>query len=178
MGAPSFIQHWAGVWQPHRASTIPPSTRTGSKSVSQNFVDRQLCEHPGRDYILPPPRPPFLPKRHFPSEGGGGVYFEPPRGRNFIRAPPFYTYTPPTPRRVFCRGGGVGVYKIRPRRTSRFHLEDQEPRRRGFSKGGFCRVECHAQGNRKYPRILGSAVNLALRAPQPREAHILQKKPF
>ena len=60
----------------------------------------------------PPPSPHFLAKRHFSREGGGGVYFEAPRGRNFIR-PPFYT--PPTPRRVFSEMGGVGVYKIWPR---------------------------------------------------------------
>ena len=29
-----------------------------------------------------------------------------------------------------------------------------EPRKRGFSKGGFCRVQCHGQGNKKFPRIL------------------------
>ena len=40
----------------------------------------------------------------------------------------------------------------------------QEPRKGGFSKGGFCRVQCHAQGNKKYARILGPAVCLALRA--------------
>ena len=33
-----------------------------------------------------------------------------------------------------------------------------------------------AQGNKKYPRILGPGVHLALRVPQPREAYILQKK--
>ena len=53
----------------------------------------------------------------------------------------------------------------------------QEPRKGGFSKGGFCRVECHAQGNKEYPRTLGPAVHLALRAPQPRKAYILQKPP-
>ena len=53
----------------------------------------------------------------------------------------------------------------------------QEKRKGGFSKGGFCRVECHAQGNKKYPRIFGPAVRLALRAPQPREAYMLQKPP-
>ena len=36
----------------------------------------------------PPPSPHFWPKRHFPREGGGGVYVEAPRGRNFIRPPP------------------------------------------------------------------------------------------
>ena len=51
----------------------------------------------------------------------------------------------------------------------------QKPRQWGFSKGGFCRVHCHGQGNKKYPRILGPAVHLALRAPKPREAYILQK---
>ena len=37
---------------------------------------------------MPPTLPPFLTKRHFPGEGGGGVYFEAARGRNFIRPPP------------------------------------------------------------------------------------------
>ena len=68
--------------------------------------------YPGRNYIRPPPLPPFLAKRHFPGEGGGGVYFEAPRGRNFI-PPPFYT--PPTPRRVFSGvGGGWGCIKFGP----------------------------------------------------------------
>ena len=51
----------------------------------------------------------------------------------------------------------------------------QEPRKGGFSKGGFCRVQCHGQRDKKYPRILAPAVHLALRAPQPREAYIVQK---
>ena len=55
---------------------------------------------------------------------------------------------------------------------------DQEPRKGGFSKGVFCRVQCHAQGNKKYPRILGPAVHLALRALQPREVYISAKTPF
>ena len=59
----------------------------------------------------PPPPPPFLAKRDFPGEGGGGVYFEAPRGRNFI-PPPFYT--PPTPRRVFSGVGGWGCIKFGP----------------------------------------------------------------
>ena len=48
----------------------------------------------------------------------------------------------------------------------------------GFSKGGFCRVQCHAQGNKKYPGALGPAVHLPLRAPQPREAYIFAKPPL
>ena len=52
-------------------------------------TEGQKC-HPGRNYINPPPLPPFLAKRQFSGEGGGGVYFEAPRGRNFI-PPPLYT---------------------------------------------------------------------------------------
>ena len=32
----------------------------------------------------------------------------------------------------------------------------QEPGKGGFSKGGFCRVQCHAEGSQKYPRMLGA----------------------
>ena len=53
----------------------------------------------------------------------------------------------------------------------------QEQRQGGLSKGGFCRVQCHGQGNQKYPRILAPAVHLALRAPHPRQAYILQNPP-
>ena len=53
----------------------------------------------------------------------------------------------------------------------------QEPRKGGFSKGGFCAVQRHSQGNKKYPRIFDPAVRLALRAPQPRKAYLLQKPP-
>ena len=74
--------------------------------------------NPGRTYIRPPPLPPFLAKRHFPVEGGGGVYFEAPRGRNFIRPPPPPPFIHPPPLGGYFQGwggGGVGVYKIRPR---------------------------------------------------------------
>ena len=50
---------------------------------------------PGRNYICPPPLPPFLAVRHFSGEGGGGVYFEAPRGRNFIPPPPPLVIPPP-----------------------------------------------------------------------------------
>ena len=53
----------------------------------------------------------------------------------------------------------------------------QEPIKGGFSKGGFCRVQCHAEGNKKYPSKLGPPVHLALEDSQPREAHIEQKPP-
>ena len=61
---------------------------------------------------MPPPLPPCLAKRHFSGEGGGGVYFEPPRGRNFGRPAPFIR---PPPREGIFRGVGLGVYKIWPR---------------------------------------------------------------
>ena len=54
----------------------------------------QQDRNPGRNYIRPPPPPPFLTIRHFSGEGGGGVYFEAPRGRNFIRPPLLYTPHP------------------------------------------------------------------------------------
>ena len=38
--------------------------------------------------------PPDLDIKHFPGEGGGGVYFEASRGRKFIRLPPLYTPHP------------------------------------------------------------------------------------
>ena len=38
-----------------------------------------------------------------------GVYFEAPRGRNFIRP-----FTPPTPRKVFSGVGGSGCIKFGP----------------------------------------------------------------
>ena len=60
---------------------------------------------------MPPPPPPFLAKRHFPGEGGGGVYFEAPRGRNFIPPPPLL-YTPTPTRRVFSGVGGWGCIKF------------------------------------------------------------------
>ena len=44
-----------------------------------------------------------------------------------------------------------------------------------LSNGAFGRVQCHAQGNRKYARIMVPAVHLAFRAPQPREAYTFAK---
>ena len=37
-----FIQYWAGVWHPRRESATPPSTSTGSKSVSQTSFSVQF----------------------------------------------------------------------------------------------------------------------------------------
>ena len=60
--------------------------------------------------ILYAPPPSFLARRHFSVEGGGGgVYFEAPCGRNFIRPPSFIR--PPTPRRVFSGVWGGGCIK-------------------------------------------------------------------
>ena len=56
-------------------------------------------------YILYIPPTPCLAQRAFFKEGGGGVYFEAARSRNFI--PPPLLCTPRTPRRIFSvRGGG------------------------------------------------------------------------
>ena len=62
---------------------------------------------PGRDYLRPPPLPPFLARRHFSGEGGGGVCFEAPRGRKFIRPPPLIH--PPPLEGYFQGWGGGGV---------------------------------------------------------------------
>ena len=58
-----------------------------------------------------------------------------------------------------------------------WHLS-QEPRKGGFSKGGFCRVQCHAQGNKKYPGALGPAVLLAPQRHSQERRAFLQKNPF
>ena len=50
-----------------------------------------------------------LAKRHFSGEGGG-LYFEPPRGRNFIPPP----LCAPHPWKGVCRGGGWGCIKFGP----------------------------------------------------------------
>ena len=63
-------------------------------------------------YTPPPPLPHFWPEGIFQGRGGGVVYFEAPRGRNFIRPP--LLYTPPTPRRVFSGVAGWGCIKIGP----------------------------------------------------------------
>ena len=73
------------------------SPAKSSKIYTTKILRHISAEGPGQ---------PFLAIRHFSGEGGGGVYFEAPRGRNFIRPPPFYT--PPTPRRVFSGWGGGG----------------------------------------------------------------------
>ena len=69
-----------------------------------HFLPSPFCGAPfvqGEIIYAPPPLPPFLAKRHFPGEGGGGVYSGAPRGRN-LYTPLFYT--PPTLRRVFSPG--------------------------------------------------------------------------
>ena len=68
-----------------------PIAEAGAKNKS-----RQGQGNPRRDCIRPPPSPHFLARRHFSGEGSGGVYFEAPRGRNFIRPP--LSYVPPTHR--------------------------------------------------------------------------------
>ena len=73
----------------------------------EGFVRTPPNRYAQGEIISPPTPPPLRAERHFSGEGGGGVDFEAPRGRNFIRPPPFYT-PPPTPRRVFSGvGGGV-----------------------------------------------------------------------
>ena len=64
------------------------------------------------DVYAPPPPP--ISVRHFLGEGGEGVYFEAPRGRNFIPPPPPFLYTPPHPQKLIFRVGGWGCIKVGP----------------------------------------------------------------
>ena len=46
------------------------------------------------EFYTPPPPPPFSGLKAFFREGGGGVYFEALRGRNFV-PPPLFLHPPP-----------------------------------------------------------------------------------
>ena len=85
----------------------------GFLASNSHSLTRVVSEGPGRNYLQrPPPLPPFLAKKQFSGEGGGGVYSEPPRSRNFICS---LFCTPPTPRRVFSGvGGWWGCIKFGP----------------------------------------------------------------
>ena len=65
-------------------------------------------------YAPPPPSPHFWPKGIFQGRGMG-VYILSPHAAGILYAPPPFIH-PPTPRRVFSGVGGVGVYKIWPRK--------------------------------------------------------------
>ena len=111
---------WVLSFQHFKANFCPPKIGTLEMHLPPHIWAKKtssFAKIPGRNYIRPPPpSPPFLAKRHFPGEGGGGVYFEAPRGRphaaGILYAPPFYT--PPTPRRVFSGVGGWGCIKFGP----------------------------------------------------------------
>ena len=61
------------------------------------------------EIIYTPPPPPISGHKAFLGEGGGGgVYFEAPRGRNFIRPPPPFIHPPPLGG-YFQGWGGGGV---------------------------------------------------------------------
>ena len=88
------------VWHPCRTKSARKSFNSKTKKSIQGEV------------IYPPPSRHFWPKGNFPGEGGGGVYFEAPRGRNFIRPPPFIH--PPPLGGYFQGWGGGGVKKSAP----------------------------------------------------------------
>ena len=90
-------------WQRRSANMGFYSTRgISSCGFSASIARTPFCS---RAKLYTPPLPPFLATRHFPGEGGGGVYLEPPPRQEFYTSP---LYTPP-PRRVFSGVGGVGV---------------------------------------------------------------------
>ena len=77
----------------------------------QKAVMKTACDCATGRYTLvhPPPLPlDFGQKAFLRERGGGGVYFETPRGRIFITPP--LSYTPPTHRRLFS--GVRAVYKV------------------------------------------------------------------
>ena len=78
-------------------------------------------------------------------------------------------------RAVGCvNDGAISQVALRTRQPwARFRNQDKGV----LANGGFFGVQCRSQGNKKYPRTLGPAVHLALRAPQPTEAYILQNPP-
>ena len=98
------------VFEGCQNTQMPGKNSTKSVTVNTPFC---VCvpQIQGEIIYAPPPSPPFLAIRHFSGEGGGGAYFEAPRGRNFI-PPPFYT--PPTLRRVILGVGGWGCIKFGP----------------------------------------------------------------
>ena len=61
-----------------------------------------------QDKIIYPPSL-LLALRHVSGEGGGGVFFEAPRRRNFVPPPSFIR---PTPRRVLSGVGGWACIKL------------------------------------------------------------------
>ena len=81
-------------------------------------VNQGRANHdPGRDCKPPPPlpSPPFQAKRHFSEEGGGGVHFEAPRGREFYTPPPPPVFIRPPPLEGYFQGwGGSGCIKFGP----------------------------------------------------------------
>ena len=65
---------------------------TAGNSHFQDWPGHSMALFQGK--IIYPPPTPFLAIRHFSGEGGGGVYSEGLRGRNFIRPSSLYTPHP------------------------------------------------------------------------------------
>ena len=83
-----------------------PTPHIQGQNMNQDLAKPRIQ---GELIYTPPPLPPFLAQRHFPGEGGGGVYSEAPRGRNFIRPPPPPFIHPPPLDGYFQGWGGGGV---------------------------------------------------------------------
>ena len=94
---------------PAERTRFPGVHKIGAAISGPRIADKKILWtlKSGDKLYTPHPLPLFLAKRHFPGEGGGGVYFEAPRGRNFIRPPPFIH--PPPLEGCFQGWGGGGV---------------------------------------------------------------------
>ena len=83
-----------------------------SQCCSATFAAQHIFQ--GEFIYTPPPPPPFLAKRHFPGEGGGGVYFEGPTRQEFYTPPPLLPFTPHPLGGYFQGWWGWGCIKFGP----------------------------------------------------------------
>ena len=105
---------WDKFWRPIRSRALLFTPDVAKPRLITKFLSLSLSLSLSvfQDEIIYPPPPPFLDIRHFLGEGGGGVYFEAPRARNFI--PPPFLYTPHPLKGIFRGGGGWACIKFGP----------------------------------------------------------------
>ena len=84
-----------------KETTKPPKPSSATRPIDHApfFIPEEI--------IYAPPH--LGPEGIFQGRGGGGVYFEAPRGRNCFHPPLSIYHTPPTPRRVISGVGDGGV---------------------------------------------------------------------
>ena len=111
---------------------------------------------PGKSYIRPPPPSPHIRPEGIFQGRGVGVYILRPHAAGILYAPPPPPFIhPPTPRRVFSGGGGVGVYKIWPRTYAQGNQRKIHQQAGTGNRGTWQRFSLWARGveNRKFPKV-------------------------